>query len=690
MRGIASCPPEILQSIFYFATESVVTEEVHGSARYNPPVNGRDILLESLNISDSPKTARLVPSIAVGGQSRWARVLRLRKTIVLVCRSWYLINIPDMYEHVYIHRIGQLPSLVRTLEESLSRESHPDLADQCAGLDISASRISDIYTSFCHEKRRAEALGLGRWVFRITIDCYVPEAWYDVFCDGLNRLFVLCPSIRLVIYGPLIKKSGFASRTSTALMDYLTLHDVFVPFEAAVTSVVPSLHLRNLRHLSLDPITSLPSNLCHSLSSIFAQLTSLEIGYFVMDEQADETVTRAIFQVKLHFPNLSTLALLSNTSINIPPARQLEIIAHFWELPELRRLFFNWSYRVEIESTSATGLIRAHQLHGLLDAHGSRLDYLFVDEDVSDYVDMDAFLGILRRCPNLRTLAIPYRDSGYLDEDLHHSALPHSALSRLILKQNETIVNSSRNAIVISDYCQIIEELATRGQFPALKTLRFPHLRICDSTLSSFPISSFRINDEPNIQPVLALEKCVKLRRLDRSSTRDLSCWVRILGEMGVIVENYQHRCLVALPEFGGLVEDLSGDDDSGDVGDDRHDGVSDSSDGMYEWDSEAAATTSYEDSDVDSVADSMYHNARNASSSQDCDVAVGEELVVVEQVGWEEALDIFHEIVQRDDSFSDAETGTSYDVSCFVHECLRTLIQLFSRSLRINLKKVD
>ena len=130
------CPTEILQMIFSFAAVSTAMEAIH--PRLDPLLSAHDEMLHSNGVANLESMEDAMPRIAVGSSSRWALLLRLRKSLVLVCRSWYIAGIHDLYEHVYIHRVGQLPALVRTLEQSISDQGQRDVS-----LHVSAMETDD-------------------------------------------------------------------------------------------------------------------------------------------------------------------------------------------------------------------------------------------------------------------------------------------------------------------------------------------------------------------------------------------------------------------------------------------------------------------------------------------------------------------------------------------------------------------
>jgi hypothetical protein len=65
-----------------------------------------------------PPSLLLDPSLAAGPQSPWSQALRLKKSIVRVCKTWHAVGVEFLYEDVVFRRIGQIPAFIRTLDTS--------------------------------------------------------------------------------------------------------------------------------------------------------------------------------------------------------------------------------------------------------------------------------------------------------------------------------------------------------------------------------------------------------------------------------------------------------------------------------------------------------------------------------------------------------------------------------------------
>ncbi|KLO11661.1 hypothetical protein SCHPADRAFT_461794 [Schizopora paradoxa] len=57
------------------------------------------------------------PSVDVGNCSAWSKDLRFKKGLLRVCKRWRIIATPILYDRIFVHRIGQLVVLVKTLED---------------------------------------------------------------------------------------------------------------------------------------------------------------------------------------------------------------------------------------------------------------------------------------------------------------------------------------------------------------------------------------------------------------------------------------------------------------------------------------------------------------------------------------------------------------------------------------------
>jgi hypothetical protein len=101
-----------------------------------------------------PPSFLLDPSLAAGPQSPWSQTLRLKKSIVRVCKTWHAVGSEFLYEDVVFRRIGQIPAFVRTLDTS--------------------TRIS------------------SNLVKKITISAYIPRRYGRSCSEQLQHIFSRC------------------------------------------------------------------------------------------------------------------------------------------------------------------------------------------------------------------------------------------------------------------------------------------------------------------------------------------------------------------------------------------------------------------------------------------------------------------------------------------------------------------
>ena len=117
-------------------------------------------LLELIFNRAIPPHALLDPAFFSGGRSPWCHSLRLMKSIVLVCRSWYNVGSAFLYQHICIRGFPQLECLRKTLHTSNSSPRN-----------------------------------LGALVKSLDIQCYIPESFAPQFAENLCAIMKLCPFI---------------------------------------------------------------------------------------------------------------------------------------------------------------------------------------------------------------------------------------------------------------------------------------------------------------------------------------------------------------------------------------------------------------------------------------------------------------------------------------------------------------
>ncbi|TFK48039.1 hypothetical protein OE88DRAFT_596831 [Heliocybe sulcata] len=131
----------------------------------------------------------LDPSITQGPNSPWSRMVRDQKSVVRVCKSWWAVGVEFLYKHVALRRVGQIPALLRTLEETTDAQ-------------------------------------LSSMISSIIVGCAVPDICSDAFTASLDCLLAKCPRLSMVTYAPLFEESHVVSHgilsTISPYFDHLT------------------------------------------------------------------------------------------------------------------------------------------------------------------------------------------------------------------------------------------------------------------------------------------------------------------------------------------------------------------------------------------------------------------------------------------------------------------------------------
>ena len=518
--------------IFSFAAVSTAMEAIH--PRLDPLLSAHDEMLHSNGVANLESMEDAIPRIAVGSSSRWALLLRLRKSVVLVCRTWYIAGIHDLYEHVYIHRVGQLPALVRTLEQSISDQGQRDVSLHVSAMEIDDSprsmgtlehtvpTIEGKSQSFFHYRSNA----LGQWIRRVTIECYVPDTWFNVYCDGVLRMLGLCPFVRAFLHGPSLDKQSFETRMDRIFVDHLRLCSTDVPNVNASNKEAFAPFFENLQHLSLKSMLTIPSTIGWFLPRVLHQLTSLEICPFAVDTFSDAAIDSAgapSMTIDMCLPNLHALTISKESPHDHIPPHFLDFIARHWKLPNLRRLSLVNSYdklETKLESKVESGIVKADTVEMLVDAYGSTLRCLVIDREILETpLSESDFSVLLKKCPTLNTVSVPFSGER---ADLSHSTL-----------QEINQVNYLWHAL---------EEYPTFKDFPALRKIRLSGKSRQDGKLTFIPLSSF------------AVDECTlansHLPGVHFSRNRKAMQWIRSHNEMGIQTETFEHRRITTGPRL--------------------------------------------------------------------------------------------------------------------------------------------
>ncbi|THH05896.1 hypothetical protein EW145_g4465 [Phellinidium pouzarii] len=284
------------------------------------------------------------PWALAGFDCPWFQLVRVRKALPLVCRSWWNSACCFLYSFIYLHRVGQLSSLVRTLEESTRQESR---------------------------------FRFGYWVEQIQIECFVPRIWEDVYRVNVLRILMLCPTIKILTNRPFLEDCK----------DPQSLDILRIIFNAK-----QSLSLSHLRELEMgEAVLTAPSTNLDILSS-FRDLTRLNLSIDSFQYQLNPA---SIYDVTL--PNLQTLIC---ESVFGNARTGLEIIASHWTLPALRHLTLGitWTDRPSTDY---------YPTEKFCSSHGAQLNTLKINIDGSKKFS-ESLSRVLSFCPELETIAYPW------------------------------------------------------------------------------------------------------------------------------------------------------------------------------------------------------------------------------------------------------------------------------------------
>ncbi|KAJ3515199.1 hypothetical protein NLJ89_g1908 [Agrocybe chaxingu] len=198
-----------------------------------------------------PPNWLLDPSLSLGSGSSWCFALRMKKSIVAVCKSWHDFGLPLLYEDIFIRRFPQFWLLLRSLKTSPSSP--------------------------------------GAFIKTLNLLSYVPEASERKFKMYLKTLFPFMP--------------GFIRLRALPLLP------VFRTFQRYHSrSLVSNFLRRPLRGRSLR-IPLLTHDVSVGARILLPCLTSLFLEHtFVYDEQGFQFFTQ-----HFHLPSLSKCTIYHNS-----------------------------------------------------------------------------------------------------------------------------------------------------------------------------------------------------------------------------------------------------------------------------------------------------------------------------------------------------------------------------------------
>lgn len=344
--ALSSIPPEVLSNVF------------------------------ALGVHDDDFYERQEPTIDVGGQSPWAADLRFKKSVVGVCRTWWKIGIRSLYRRIFIHRIGQLSSLIKTLEEST----------------VDTDCLSEPWHGVGGGGKKLPANeGYGRWVEHAHVRFMILPGWLVEYCSVFERLLDLCPSLRSLSWKPMWDKDNQDCPRYTFSL----------PFRLA--------HLPHSVHLAP-----------------FSSLQDLAFTLDVGDPPEEHAERMLELYSRIQFPGLQSLSC----DISSPASLLGLKSAALWKMPKLQHLAlrFGWAQTPLESATNQVGAI-----FQFLEIYGEQLLSFTLDTNLSEEAFGRDVGELLRLCPNLVTLRYPIcsfafsspRDPSAVDRypNLRHSAI---------------------------------------------------------------------------------------------------------------------------------------------------------------------------------------------------------------------------------------------------------------------------
>ena len=372
----------------------------------------------------------------------WLQFMLGLKAMARVCRSWWIAVTPILYSNVFLHDIGQLPALIRTLE----KVSVPD-----EGSKGSQHSLNTDY---------------GGWVRRIQITFFIPRMWFNLYRMQLLRLLDLCSSLQSFSHKP-EWDDGIALNHKATILHVLTYK-------------VPQ-HISSLSELALSCVVlgQINNELLKNLS-LFHGLAKLEMvlqsGHILLEPMYSYNHPSRIKNTqtthqKIVLPTLETLVVRMSDCAGYS---RLDTLTNSFSFPSLRYLTLDmFFYGVNRENLSPT------QLELFLSAYGSQL--LTLDFGSSDVTAFKMSLHhALSKCPKLTHIAYPY-STYFTPLTVETTSAPprHSPASCLMHTsiQHMAISVDLHSSIASDMDDKRLLDLADRSIFPSLSSLSIIHPR---------------------------------------------------------------------------------------------------------------------------------------------------------------------------------------------------------------------
>jgi hypothetical protein len=214
--------------------------------------------------------------------------MRMKRSIIEVCRQWWQVGMEMFYEEVVFRHFGQIPALVRTLENS--------------------------------------TVDIGGLIKKIDIRCFIPVGYFSLYQAELRRIFERCPRVVHVNFS--VSASPMNSSTDSprtlCVFKYMALQSV----------------ISKLTHLECGEMV-LFENLIAGLQ-LCTNLTSL--SFYLPPHAEPAPQQHDAFSAPLVMAQLEDLRC-------VMPWRNtyyLGVIARQWSMPRLRRVSFDQNINVDM------------------------------------------------------------------------------------------------------------------------------------------------------------------------------------------------------------------------------------------------------------------------------------------------------------------------------------------------------
>lgn len=301
--------------------------------------------------------------------------MRVKCTLVRVCRAWYSLSVPLLYEYVVLNSVPRAQRLLRTIQDSKLR------AEETSGQSLSYARwIQHVHIHTC--TRCSKAMGFWKILLVLLARCtnlqFLSTTLFHPLPEGIPA------AIQRLVERTL---TGLSMAVDDA-MDHVSPNTVFGAKKILSSTVLHG--FQNLRILDLSKLKLRPFR-----PRTGEQAPELDIK--TMDNRMIWTLLE-----NNHNAEMGNLELPRLTTLMMPYTTTMLWFACTLELPDLRHLIIR-------AGPSEVNIHLASEM--FLGKHGSGIRTLELCSDAQSAVDVTRFLqpGI---CPNLDTLVYDVRDSG--------------------------------------------------------------------------------------------------------------------------------------------------------------------------------------------------------------------------------------------------------------------------------------